>query len=448
MAERARLLIVYDDADVLAYSCEVLEAHYDVAGERSSRAALQRIWTEEFDIILTDVEMPEVRGPDLLAAILDIKPRQAVLMMTAFGSVELAVASVRSGASDFVTKPFKLDALLVAIERTLRERMMRLEIVRLRRDLADEDNGLVATTPQMTAVLDVSRRVSRSDVSVLITGESGVGKSAVARWIHDRSARRNGPFVQINCAALPAPLVEAELFGVHRGAFTDARDSRRGLFEEAAHGTLFLDEIAEMPIEAQAKLLQVLETSRVRRVGGTEQIETDIRIITATNRDLEKCVSEGRFRKDLYFRINVVRIDIPPLRSRQRDIVALVHSFLARAARIGEAPVGITEEAMHWLCAQEWRGNVRELANKIERAVALAEHDTLVLDDVRETPASTPEPDALDLGQAADQRMPLRGVEVAYIRHIVALLGGNVVQAARVLGIDRRTLFRKLGGSL
>jgi DNA-binding NtrC family response regulator len=446
MAERARLLIVDDDADVLAYLCEVLAAHYDVTSERSSKSALQRIWNEDFDIVVTDVEMPEMRGPDLLATILDMRPRQAVLMMTAFGSVDLAVASVRAGASDFITKPFKLDVLLVAIERTLRERMMRREIVRLRRDLADEDNGLVAMTPQMTTVLDIARRVSRSDVSVLITGESGVGKGAVARWIHDRSARHNGPFVQINCAALPAPLVEAELFGVQRGAFTDARDSRRGLFEEAAHGTLFLDEIAEMPNEAQAKLLQVLETGRLRRVGSTDHVETDIRIITATNRDLEKAVREGRFRKDLFFRINVVRIDIPPLRSRQGDIVALVHAFLARAARLGEAPIGITEEAMHWLCAQEWRGNVRELANKIERAVALAEHDTLVLDDVREIPAATPEPDELDLGHAADQRMPLKSVEAAYIRHIVTLLGGNLVQAARVLGIDRRTLFRKLGG--
>lgn len=445
MPERARLLIVDDDASVVEYLLEVLGDRYQAAGETSPEAALARVAREDFDVVISDVEMPGMRGPELLAAILEVKPRQAVLLITAFGSIELAVQTVRAGACDFVTKPFKIDTLVLAIERALRERTMRREIVRLRRDLGEApDQGLIGKSSAMMRVLDIARRAARSNATVLITGESGVGKGALARWIHDRSVRRDGPMVQINCAALPSTLIEAELFGVRRGAYTDARESRDGLFVEASGGTLFLDEIADMPIEAQAKLLQVLESSKVRPVGGTAEVDIDVRLVAATNRDLDEAIKAGKFRSDLFFRINVVPIEIPPLRARTDDIPELVHSFLRRASAAGRGPVGISDEAMRWLCTQQWPGNVRELANVVERAVALTEHDTIVIDDVQDLGERAPAADELDLAAAAERHLPLAHIEMAYIRQVVAKVGGNMAHAARVLGIDRRTLYRKL----
>jgi DNA-binding NtrC family response regulator len=442
--DRAKLLVVDDDASVVDYLIEALRSLYDVVGETDPRAALVRVRAEDFDVVISDVEMPGMRGPELLAAILEAKPRQAVLLITAFGSIELAVETVRAGACDFVTKPFKRDVLVVAIERALRERTMRREIVRLRRDLGQADeHEIVARSAAMQGVLGIARKAARSDATVLVTGESGVGKGALARWIHARSARRDGPLVQINCAALPASLIEAELFGVRRGAYTDARESRDGLFVEASRGTLFLDEIADMPIEAQAKLLQVLESARVRPVGGTAEVDIDVRLIAATNRDLDEAIRAGRFRADLYFRLNVVHLEVPPLRARADDIPDLVQMFLARASQRGRAPLGISDEAMRWLATQDWPGNVRELANAVERAVALTEHDTLVLDDVRD-----PRPEAsaqeLDLADAARRHLPLAQIELAYIKQVIDAVDGNMAHAARILGIDRRTLYRKL----
>ena len=446
MAERARLLVVDDDRAVVDYLLEVLAPRYDPCGETSPQAALERLSREDFDVVISDVEMPGLRGPDLLAAVLERKPRQAMLLITAFGSIELAVETVRAGACDFVTKPFKLETLVLAIERALRERTMRREIVRLRRDLGDDDGqGLIARSAPMTQVLDVARRAARSDATVLITGESGVGKGALARWIHERSARRDGPLVHVNCAALPSGLIEAELFGVRRGAFTDARESRDGLFVEASRGTLFLDEIGELPLESQAKLLRVLESARVRPVGSSTEVDVDVRLIAASNRDLDEALRAGRFRSDLFFRINVVQIEVPPLRVRREDIPELVHAFLARASRGTQPAMEISDEAMRWLCRRDWPGNVRELANVIERTVALAEHDAIVLEDVRDQGArSVMQPEGL-LADAADRQLSLAEVELAYIKQIIAKVGGNMAQAARVLHIDRRTLYRKLG---
>ena len=316
---------------------------------------------------------------------------------------------------------------------------MRREIVRLRHDLGTtSEQTIVARSPAMTKVLDVARRAARSDATVLILGESGVGKGALARWIHERSARRDGPLVQINCAALPSGLIEAELFGVKRGAFTDARESRDGLFLEASRGTLFLDEIADMPIDAQAKLLRVLESARVRPVGSSAEIETDVRLIAATNRKLDEAIASGRFRQDLYFRLNVVELSVPPLRERLEDVPELVHSFLA-----AHSSIGISDEAMRVLCKREWPGNVRELANAVARAVALTDHDAIVVDDVRDR---VEPPHGRDLlADAAARQLSLAQVELAYIRQVVERVGGNMAHAARVLGIDRRTLYRRLG---
>src|SRR4051812_8138419 len=351
MAEPAKLLVIDDDRAVVDLLVEELAPHYTTDGETSPRAALERVVAGDYDIVITDVEMPELRGTELLAEILERKPGQLVLLITAFGSIELAVQAVRAGACDFVTKPFKLPALLVAIERALRERTMRREIVRLRRELGDDRGNLVAGSPAMVKVLDVGRRAARTTASVLITGESGTGKGALARWIHDQGPRAGGPFVHVNCAALPGGLVEAELFGVRRGAFTDARESRDGLFVEATGGTIFLDEIAEMPLDVQSKLLQVLESSRVRPVGGGE-IAIDARVIAATNRAIDDAVHAGQFRLDLFFRLNVIRIEMPALRERPGDIPALVNALLARAG----GPIGITDDALRWLVRHDWPG--------------------------------------------------------------------------------------------
>ena len=445
MTERARILVIDDDPAVVELLVEELGAAHAAAGETSPRAGLARALAEDFDIVISDVEMPGLRGTELLAELLDRKPGQLVLMITAFGSIELAVQAVRAGACDFVTKPFKIPALLLAIERALRERTMRREIVRLRRELGDDRGGLVAASPAMARVLDVARRAARSQASVLITGESGSGKGALARWIHDRGARAAGPFVHVNCAALPGGLVEAELFGVRRGAFTDARESRDGLFVEATGGTIFLDEIAEMPLEVQSKLLQVLESSRVRPVGGGE-VAIDVRVIAATNRAIDDAVHAGQFRLDLFYRLHVIRLEVPPLRDRAADIPDLVHALLARASRGAAAPIGITDDAMRWLSRHDWPGNVRELANVVERAVALTDHATIVLEDVRDLPARAPaDPIGELLATAADRHLPLADVERGYIRRVLDAQGGNVSRAARILGIDRRTLYRKLG---
>ena len=444
MADHAKLLVIDDDPAVVEFLVEELSAHYAAVGETSARAGLERAATGEFDIVITDVEMPELRGTDLLAELLERKPGQLVLLITAFGSIELAVQAVRAGACDFVTKPFKLPALLFAIERALRERTMRREIVRLRKELGHDRGNLVAGSPAMQKVLDVARRAARSLASVLITGESGSGKGALARWIHDHGARASGPFVHVNCAALPSGLVEAELFGVRRGAFTDARESRDGLFVEAAGGTIFLDEIAEMPLDVQSKLLQVLESSRVRPVGGGEA-PIDARVIAATNRAIDDAVAANQFRLDLFFRLNVIRIEMPPLRQRAGDIPELVNALLARASRGGTGPLGITDDAMRWLVRHDWPGNVRELANVVERAVALTDHDTIVLEDVQDLETRVPtDPTGDLLASAAARHLPLDEVERGYIRRVLDANGGNVSRAARILGIDRRTLYRKL----
>ncbi len=438
-----RILIVDDDRAVVDLLCEVLGPQHTMVGETDPKVAIARVLAEDFDIVITDVEMPGLRGPELLAQVLAGKPNQLVLMITAFGSIELAVAAVRAGATDFITKPFKTDVLLIAIERALRERTMRREIVRLRRRLRDEDSSdLVARSPAMQRVLALAERAARSEATVLITGESGAGKGALARWIHAHSPRSRGPLVEVNCAALPAALVEAELFGVRRGAFTDAHESRDGLFVEAAGGSLFLDEIGEMPLEVQPKLLRVLEAGRARPVGATTEIELDVRLIAATNMAIDEAVAAGKFRADLFYRLDVVRIEVPPLRERPEDVPELAQVLLARATRGAPTPTGITEEAVRWLARQSWPGNVRELANVIERGVALGEHEVLVLEDVRDQVKEPPSTDLL--ADAAARHLSLDQVERGYIRKVLDACGGNVSRAARVLGIDRRTMYRKL----
>lgn len=441
-----RLLIIDDDSGIVEYLTEMLTANgYSVKGETDPQRALQRIETENFDLLISDIEMPGLRGLDLMTAIHAIKPGQLILLMTAFGSIDLGVNSLQAGACGFVTKPFSLNDLLAAIDKAFKNRSMHREIVRvstLRETFSPRE--LIAESPKMQKILQLAKRAAQIELPVLLTGESGVGKGALARFIHEHSSRCNGPFLQINCAALPFALVESELFGVRKGAYTDAREHRPGLFVEAEGGTLFLDEIAEMPLAIQPKILQALETGKVRPVGAGSEIATDVRIIAATNQPIEKALQNGLMRADLYYRLNVIHLDVPPLRERLEDIDRLVDHLLQNAqVKLTQQVHGISAEAMRWIRAYSWPGNVRELANMLERAVALTEHDTILLEDLAQA-TSLPIDDNL-LNHASAMSMSLAEFEIAYIRRVLEMTQNNKAQAAKILGIDRGTLYRKLG---
>ena len=441
-----KLLVLDDDPGVVDFLRDSLtDRGFAVAGLTSPAAALARITSEPFDLVITDVEMPEMRGTDLLSAILQERPDQLVMLITAFGSIELAMAIIRAGACDFLAKPFKIEALVFAIERAFRDRQMRREIVRLRTMAREQDpGGLVARSAAMRNVVETARRAARGDATVLLTGETGTGKGAIARLIHDSSARRDHPFLHLNCASLPVNLIESELFGVRKGAFTDAREDRAGVFVAAGQGTLFLDEVGELPLDTQAKLLHVLEAGKVRPLGGTSEVAVKTRLVAATNRPLETLLREGRFRPDLYYRLNVIRIEVPPLRERREDIVPLVDLFLSRSnERHIRSLIGVSAAAMRRLVAYHWPGNVRELANVLERAMALTDHDTLVPEDL-DFPKDGDGPEAL-LSRSAASHLPLEALERAYVRRVMEAHRGNKAAAARALGIDRRTLYRKLG---
>jgi DNA-binding NtrC family response regulator len=442
---KGRILILDDEPGIVDFLCDELRTQgYGVAGSYAPLEALDLVRDQEFDLVIADVEMPGMRGLEFLSAVHASKPDQLVLLMTAFGSIDLAVQAVKAGACDFVTKPFKIEVLELALERAFRERQMRSEIIRLRTRLPEVQSAdLVAKSASMRRVMELAQRAAASDSTVLLTGESGTGKGAVARVIHDSGARAAAPFLQLNCAALPQTLVESELFGARRGAYTDAREDRPGLFAAATGGTLFLDEIGELSLDTQAKLLHVLESSRVRPVGGTAEIEVRTRVIAATNRVLEESLREGRFRPDLYYRLNIIRIEIPPLRERREDILALIDHLLHRTcARLGRPIRGVSAPALRMLLNHEWPGNVRELANLIERAVALTDFDTITPGDLMLLRSET------DLGKilrdASARTMPLDELSRAYARKVVESLGGNKAAAARALGIDRRTLYRML----
>jgi len=441
-----RILVVDDDAQVVDFLCESLGAEgYDTTGATAGDEALRLVRARPFDLLLVDVEMPRMRGTELLTTILKELPGQLVLLMTAFGSIELAVSAVRAGACDFVTKPFKIEALLLAIERALRDRRTRREVVRIRSTEPPDATGeeVVARSAGMRRAVAAARRVATTEATVLLTGESGTGKSVLARLIHRSGSRRDGPFVALGCATLPGSLVEYELFGVCRGAFADTRQDRPGLFAAASGGTLFLDEVGELTLDLQAKLLHVLETGRVRPLGSTTEAPVYCRTIAATSRSLEDMVRSGDFRSDLYYRLNVVRIDVPPLRERKEDVAPLVDLLLRRASeRHGREVIGVAAHAMRRLASHPWPGNVRELANVVERAVALGEHDTILPEDLDFT--STAGDLEMLLGDATDRNASLEEVERAYVRRVLDAHGGNKAAAARVLRINRRTLYRKL----
>ena len=443
-----RVLIVDDERDF----CELLAADlkdrgWDASFFTQAEEALGAHLDPALDVVLTDLRMPGIDGLALCRRIVETRPDVPVVVMTAFGSLESAVAAIRAGAYDFVTKPIEADALQLTLERALRHRQL-TEQVRFLTDAVERARSfdqLMGESRPMQRLFDMLARIAETEVSVLIVGESGSGKELVARALHEQGPRRSGTFVPVNCAAIPETLVESELFGHAKGAFTDARWARKGLFEEASGGTLFLDEMGEIPLALQPKLLRALEEGCVRPVGSNEAHPVDVRLLCATNRDLEAAVEQGRFREDLYFRINVVQVDVPPLRSRGRDILLLAHKFLERLAeQQGKAVTGLSRAVAEKLLAYRWPGNVRELRNCIERAVALTRFEEIAVEDLPDKIRAARSTDLVVAGNDPEELVPMEVIEERYIRHVLDAVGGHRTMAARILGLDRKTLYRKL----
>ena len=446
-SESARILVVDDSPGMRDLIAAVLTADgLVVQGVGDGDAAIRSIESSDYDAVLTDVRMPGINGVDLCETITERRPELPVVVMTAFGSMETAVAAMRAGAYDFVSKPVENDLLLASVRRAVRHgRLVRQ--VRLLEDRlpAVQPEGLLGQSEPMRRVFDSLGPIAASGAAVLITGESGTGKEVVARAVHRNSPRCEGPFVAINCAALSETLLESELFGHTRGAFTDAHQDRDGLFVAANGGTLLLDEMGDMPMSTQVKLLRVLEEGKVRAVGSNREQTIDVRIVSATHRDLEVAVEEGRFRGDLFYRINVINIDLPPLRHRGNDILMIANHFVRQFADAnGRGVVGITKPAAARLLAYHWPGNIRELRNVIERAVALSTTDHVGLEDLPDKVIDHQTEQVTLFGTDADQLVPIAEIERRYIDHVLRATGGNRTRAANILGLDRKTLYRKL----
>jgi len=441
------ILVVDDDRDTAEVLRDgLVKRGFSAEAAISAEDALVRLRELEFDVVVTDVQLGALSGIELCQRIAESRPDVPVIVVTGFGSMETAIAAIRAGAYDFITKPIAMDALVIALGRAVGHRQLKSEVRRLREAVASRHGGaIVGESPAVRRLLDLIEQVAESDATVLITGESGTGKELVAREIHTRSPRGEHPFVAVNCAALPAALLESELFGHTRGAFTDAKRARDGLFVQAAGGTVFLDEIGEMPLEMQAKLLRVLQERTVRPVGSDTEVPFNARLLTATNRDLEGEVESKRFRNDLYYRINVVQLAVPPLRSRGNDILLLAHHFLQRyAAETGKDVNGLSGAAAQRLLDYDWPGNVRELENCVQRAVTLTRLSEVSVDDLPEKIRDYQSSRIVIASDNPDELFSLEEMERRYIRKVLAAVGGNKTQAARILGLDRRTLYRRI----
>ena len=441
------ILIVNDDADVAELLRHALHARgMEATTCNSPNAALAHLEFRGCDLIVIDVDMAEMSGIELCGRVQRSGRDLLSIVITRRSDTATAVEAIRAGAFDFVTKPFQIEALAITISRAIEHLYLGREVRRLRdNDARLPVNGIAGTGAAILATLDMIARVANSDTTVMIQGESGTGKELVARALHDQSSRRNQPFIAVNCGAMAAPLLESELFGHVKGAFTDARDSRPGLFVQARAGTIFLDEIGELPLEMQVKLLRVLQERSLRPVGGDSEVEIKARVITATNRDLEREVEERRFREDLLYRINVVAISVPPLRDRQEDILALAQLFLVRIAERMRKPVrGISAIAARRMLHYDWPGNVRELENCMERAVALCRLDEITIEDLPRTLTDQTTEDILVAAMSASELITLKEMSLHYVRKVVEAVKGNKAQAARILDINRRSLYRWL----
>ncbi|WP_417375087.1 sigma-54-dependent transcriptional regulator [Gimesia maris] len=447
-SDRPRILVIDDEQSM----CELIEIDLRLRGLQvdwftDATQAISAIDHNNYDVVLTDIRMPGTTGLQLCQQLTEFRPDIPVVLMTAFGSLETAVSAMRAGAYDFITKPIEMDLLAITVRRAIDHHRL-TEQVRLLKESGQAVRSfgdMIGSSPAMQKLYDQLERVAVSDAGVLITGESGTGKELVSRSIHAHSRRAEKPFVAINCAALSESLLESELFGHVKGAFTDARSERRGLFLEADGGTLLLDEMGEMPMSMQVKLLRTLEERVLRPVGSDKELPFDVRVICATNRDLESAVSDGKFREDLFYRINVIGLHLPPLRSRGTDVLRLAEHFLkqfstAENKHVTDLAEGVAEKLLQY----HWPGNIRELRNVMERAVALTRHDKITVADLPEKITNYQSNQILIDGLDPEELVSLEELERRYITHVLEATGGNQSQAARILGLDRKTIYRKL----
>ena len=447
--QAAKILVVDDDTVARDLLAEALKKEgYNVEAYGSGEEAIARGREGRVDLVLTDIRMGAVDGLTVLREFKRMSQDTAIVVLTAFGSLEGAIEAIKQGAYDYLAKPFKKEEIKLVVQRSLDHCRLLRENTKFREELKSKDewSPLVGSSPAMLEVYKLVARVSESRSTVLLQGESGTGKELIARAIHGNSPRRDKAFVPVNCGALPDTLLESEMFGYEKGAFTGAVGTKTGLFESANGGTLFLDEVGELGQALQVKLLRVMQDQEVRRVGGTSSIKVDVRIIAATNRDLEQFVKDGKFRDDLFYRLNVVRITLPSLMERQEDIPMLAHHFLQKcAAGLTTAVRGFHPDTLDCLKRYRWPGNVRELENAIERAVSLSHGPLLTPDDlpaqIRQAPsASEQKPDTPDTAESV--YLTLEEVEKRHLIRVLKETKGNKVKAAKILGIDRRTLYR------
>lgn len=442
---KARILVAEDDQDLREMLIEVLEdAGYGTLAAADGRQALDYLADEKqaIDLVITDVQMPGIRGDALLNFAREKRAEALVVVITAFGSVEQAVELVRAGAYQYLKKPFANSALISTVEEALRLTEAQRAQARLRRE-SHAPRHIIGVSRQMRELYEQISVAARSTGTVLITGESGTGKELVAREIHKASAR-TGAFVAVNCAAIPSELLESELFGHTGQAFTGARQQRAGLIEAAHKGTLFLDEVGDLPLPVQPKLLRALQEGRIRPVGSNIEREVQFRVVAATNRNLEDDMHTGRFREDLYWRLNVIQLYVPPLRERAYDIPLLVDYFITETCeKAGRRPLDVSPDTLAVLTAYSWPGNVRELENAIERAVAFARGSVLSIDDLPERIRVGGKAASL-VARSSEQSLSLREMERDYILEILRRTEGNKTRAAEILGLDRKTLYRKL----
>ncbi|WP_437514441.1 sigma-54-dependent transcriptional regulator [Sorangium sp. So ce1099] len=444
-----RVLVVDDEENLrLVVRTFLKRDGYEVEAVSSGEEALAMVEKFGPDVILTDVRMPRMGGLDLLATLKAKGNEATVIVMSAYGNVDLAIEAMKAGAYDYIQKPFKAEEVLLTLRKAEEREALRRENRALRQEIRRENffEEILAKSPPMQAIFKTIAKVAEYKTTALITGESGVGKELVARAIHRRSSRRGGPFVAVNCGAIPESLLESELFGYKRGAFTDAMNDRAGLFEQANHGTLLLDEIGELPLSLQVKLLRVLQEETIRRLGDNRDIKVDVRILAATHRDLSAETQAGRFREDLFYRINVLPIAIPPLRERREDIPILLDHFLARNnARFGMNIRGFEPEARRLLLEYRWPGNVRELENTVERAMVLCEGERIGEADLPERIREARDPIQMQLtsGELSIKKTS-RVIEEILIRRALQKTKGNRTKAAEVLEISHRALLYKI----
>jgi len=446
--ERGSLLLIGQDRRFSSGLIEALQRkgfqaeHVEDLSDAVLHAAASR-----FDAALLSLE------PDISAAVEACeglraeRPLLPVLVLASDPKLDGALAAMRAGAYDYLTWPLPVDALVLTLDRAMAHRKLRREVRRLQRELnpSVEFGDIIGESPAMRSVFSLLHRVKNKNSSVLLTGETGTGKEVVARALHAAGKRAAKPFVAVDCAAIPEGLLESELFGHAKGAFTDARQARRGLFQQADGGTLFLDELGEMPLSFQSKLLRALQGRRVRPVGSDQEVEIDVRLIAATNRDLEAMAAEGTFREDLFYRVNVIHLELPPLRSRAGDVLLLAHFFIDQICRRLDEPVPeLTDEAAHRLVDYPWPGNIRELENAIERAIALCSQTEIVLDDLPARVRGYEPQHVLVAAGDPEELVTLRTMEERYVRRVLAAVQGRRGEAARILGIDRKSLYRKM----